>query len=787
MLMNIVGYRFGEYSLDLAKRELRRGEATIALPARVFECLCYLIEHRDRAVHRDELVQAVFGRADVSDAQLGQIVLRARRTIGDDGHEQRFIRTVPRYGFSWVAPVTVETPQEEQENLESPAPAPAGEAVAADDLPAARHEAVPSPPIVTAVPGKRQPMLIAAASAICVAIALLSWVFLRDARPQSAQQAIAEDAFMVLPVAASGPGDIAWARLGLMDFIADRMRRAGVRVLSSEATLGAIAQNGLADAAQHAKGRVTGRVRHGEGGWQVELEVVDRAHVVQRAQARHASLIDATRLATDRLLAAFGRSLPYDKNEAPALAERLLRAQSAMLANELDTARRILKEAPELQRNLPQLRYRLGQVDYRAGEYERSLATVDALLSEPQAAQDPLFHARLLNARGASLVRLGRFQQAGQSFDESVGLLQGTPYAAELGQALTGRAVTHSAQGHFDRALADLGQARIHQVRAGDLLAVARVDANLGSVEMDRGRPAAALGYYHASAPVFEAMGAINELAGTRWLLVSAQLALLENKAALAESDRLYALLGRIRDPAVRAKTLLARAEALMAVGRIREARELLLLPDAAVPIPAEDHQRDYLMIDLARRGGDVRSAAVLAERALSTWLPDQSPTLRAWTQLRWLQAAHDADLPRPQFAPPPSADALPGALIRAIGSAARSDKAAAEREFAEALAMAERGGTPADIAEAVSAQAGWLLEQARYDEASALIGRVAPWATRDFELAMLQLRLYREEGQIEPWRAALAQARRLAGERPIPAELSLEPLPQSRKTSATF
>ena len=107
--MTTAGYRFGDYSLDLGKRELMRGRETIALPARVFECLTYLIEHRDRAVHRDELVRAVFGRVDVSDAQLGQIVLRARRTIGDDGQEQRFIRTVPRYGFSWVAPVSVET------------------------------------------------------------------------------------------------------------------------------------------------------------------------------------------------------------------------------------------------------------------------------------------------------------------------------------------------------------------------------------------------------------------------------------------------------------------------------------------------------------------------------------------------------------------------------------------------------------------------------------------------------------------------------------------------------
>lgn len=787
--MNIVGYRFGDYTLDLARRELRRGEETIALPARVFECLCHLIEHRDRAVHRDELVRAVFGRADVSDAQIGQIVLRARRTIGDDGQEQRCIRTVPRYGFAWVAPVGVDLRSEDAAEIAPPpASVPASPATGLAVVEQAANDgamlALPEAALPAAAPAKTARLSLLIAAAAGLAIGLLAWAWFREARPPVGRAAATEQAFMVLPVQASGPGDIAWARLGLMDFVADRMRRVGVPVLSSEATLGAIAQQGLAEAANGAKGKVSGHVRHQGGLWQVDLDVVDRDHGRRHAQARHARLIDAARVATDRLLVGLGRSLPYDKNEAPALAERLLRAQSAMLANELDTARRILNEAPELQRNLPQLRYRLGQVDFRAGEYSRSLATVDALLSEQRTAQEPLFHARLLNARGASLVRLGRYTDAGHSFDQAVGLLQNTTHAAELGQALTGRAVTHSAQGRFDRALADLGQARIQQARAGDLLAVARVDANLGSVEMDRGRPAAAVGYYRASAPVFEAMGAVNELAGARWLLVSAQLGLLENDAALAESGRLYALLDRIRDPAVRARAIMGRTEALMAVGRMREARELLLLPDAQAPILAEAHQRDFLMVEAARRSGDGRSAAVLAEQCLLTWSPDQRPTLREWTQLRWLQAALDADLPLPEFAPPPSYDTLPGLLLRALGYGARADKAAAEREFAAALALAERGGTPADIAEAVSAQASWLMQQGRREEAGALIGRVAPWAVRDFELALLQVRLFREGGQVEPWRAALAQARRLAGERSIPAELALEPLAKSAGAS---
>ena len=64
--MPIVRYRFGDYVLDLPKHELLHRGEPVALQARVFECLCCLVEHRDRAVGRDELVQAVFGRPDVS-------------------------------------------------------------------------------------------------------------------------------------------------------------------------------------------------------------------------------------------------------------------------------------------------------------------------------------------------------------------------------------------------------------------------------------------------------------------------------------------------------------------------------------------------------------------------------------------------------------------------------------------------------------------------------------------------------------------------------------------------
>jgi DNA-binding winged helix-turn-helix (wHTH) protein len=102
--MAAVNYTFAGFQLDPAGRELLQDGARVSLPPKSFDCLVYLVQHRDRAVGRDELISAVWGRADVSVALLAQTLLRARRAVGDTGTEQTAIRTVPRFGYRWIAP-----------------------------------------------------------------------------------------------------------------------------------------------------------------------------------------------------------------------------------------------------------------------------------------------------------------------------------------------------------------------------------------------------------------------------------------------------------------------------------------------------------------------------------------------------------------------------------------------------------------------------------------------------------------------------------------------------------
>ena len=86
--------RFGEYSLDMMRSELRRGDDAVHVEPRVFDVLLHLIAHRDRVVSKHELLDDVWGDRFVGESALTRRISAARRAVGDDGHRQAVIRTV---------------------------------------------------------------------------------------------------------------------------------------------------------------------------------------------------------------------------------------------------------------------------------------------------------------------------------------------------------------------------------------------------------------------------------------------------------------------------------------------------------------------------------------------------------------------------------------------------------------------------------------------------------------------------------------------------------------------
>jgi hypothetical protein len=91
-------------------------------------------------------------------------------------------------------------------------------------------------------------------------------------------------------------------------------------------------------------------------------------------------------------------------------------------------------------------------------------------------------------------------------------------------------------------------------------------------------------------------------------------------------------------------------------------------------------------------------------------------------------------------------------------------------------VTTAEAQGVPDMLVLATTAYVPWLLAHARPEEAAAHSGRIGVWAERDFDSAALQAAVFHATHEMEAWHRALQQARRLAGERSIPANLMTPP-----------
>jgi len=101
-------YFFENVVVDTDRRELSRDEATMAVEPLVFDILVELIRARDRVVSKEDLRASAWGGRMVSESTLSSTMTAVRALIGDNGDEQRLIKTVPRRGFRFVGAVREE-------------------------------------------------------------------------------------------------------------------------------------------------------------------------------------------------------------------------------------------------------------------------------------------------------------------------------------------------------------------------------------------------------------------------------------------------------------------------------------------------------------------------------------------------------------------------------------------------------------------------------------------------------------------------------------------------------
>lgn len=784
-------------TIDDVTRELHSNSTLVTLSPKVFDCLAYLIAHNDRAIGRDELIAAVWGKGDVSDDLLGQIVVKARRAVGDTGTDQLLIRTIPRFGYRWVGEV---------EPLPNDAPVTAQTSATTEkaDVPAPRADAP-----TDAVPAMRprrwgRAWVIGIPVLAMIVIAGAIWAYDRYRIQQlPTPAAISPNSaplMAVLPVEVSADREWVWLRLGMMDRIGEQLRSAGLQVVPASSII-ALSRDNDADlavitrTATGAQYIVTPLASEDAMGWTVRLVVGKSGDdPAIEATASDADALTAAYAATRLLLLRLGHAVADDSfvvaTSLP-VQELLSKIEAAVLSDNLSMAEQLLKQAPEELRQSPQVRLRVADIDERFGRYEAAHQQLEQLINDVTVEHDPILRGRILYRKGIVDLRRDKAELALRSFEAAAGLFEGRNVPAEMGKVVGGRGIAHAMQGQYDQAAEEFSKARIAYEMAGDMVSLAALESNEGALENLRHRPANALTLLDKAIRRMESLRTFNGLPQAYASKIKALLLLLAADDAVAVGKDFDTRFPEAPAVAARANLGILRAHALAASGRLLEAQTRLqqLQFDDSIRASESTQARIHAMLaQLRRMAGDPEAAVQLARDALRVLVlgDDSGERSRAWRELvrallilgRDGEAAIEAQAFSDWAAPLSDSEAKVRALLSSAEVArASSDSVAAESAFKAALELALKEGVPAYIGQASVAYANALLDAGDIAAATSVASRALHWSDSDFDCAVLKVRLYQQLGETAVWRAALVQARVLGRERQIPPALLVAPV----------
>lgn len=100
-------YRFKSFRLDLEERQLLHNESPVSLTPKAFDVLATLVERAGHLVEKDELLKTVWADSFVEEANVARIVHTLRRVLGEDQNGNKFIETVAKSGYRFVAEIEV--------------------------------------------------------------------------------------------------------------------------------------------------------------------------------------------------------------------------------------------------------------------------------------------------------------------------------------------------------------------------------------------------------------------------------------------------------------------------------------------------------------------------------------------------------------------------------------------------------------------------------------------------------------------------------------------------------
>ncbi len=112
-------YEFASFRVDAVERRLWCEGEIVPLTPKVFDILIALLENSGRTVEKEELIEKVWADTFVEEGNLNRNISTLRKILGDDSHEQRFIKTIPKQGYRFTADVREILDEEEELMLEN--------------------------------------------------------------------------------------------------------------------------------------------------------------------------------------------------------------------------------------------------------------------------------------------------------------------------------------------------------------------------------------------------------------------------------------------------------------------------------------------------------------------------------------------------------------------------------------------------------------------------------------------------------------------------------------------
>ncbi|MGH8174027.1 MAG: winged helix-turn-helix domain-containing protein [Rhodanobacteraceae bacterium] len=791
----MASYRFRDYELIPDTRRLLHAGVDVAIGIRVFEVIAYLVQNRQRAVGRDELLSAVWGRIDGGDATLAQAVLKARRALGDDGEAQHCIRTVSRFGYQWVAPTIEGAASDVVASVATVLPTDNPRATAQQvHATPSRERTARTRDMQTSALRARTWIAALAASAIIVGAVVFATKQQRAQTPaekmpvhEVAKGSVPSLILVTPAIVHSAAVDDGWMRLGMMSLSAQALAGVpGHAVVPDETALAAVAHVGANAGVEQLRAATGAAIviaseanRVGED-WQLDATVFNADGSAQLVSARAGNPIAAAGNLAHSLRELLAPEGGGDTGDvvAPDVLALAAHMKSAILEAQNGRALAELAQAPASIARAPQIVLLQTEALTQLGKSGEAIDALRPLVDGAVAASTtPRWLPDAWTALGDSELARGNPAQAEAYFRRAI-QLDAVANRRSLGLAWRGLGIAQIVRNDLEGAEQSYLRARLELEPVGDRLLLARVTDGLGYIATAHGRMADALMLYEQAASMGAAAGLNETELGSQLNAAQAHQSLLHHSVALQKLDALLPRIQALDYPALHRFGSIAYANALVETGAWSRARDELARLAATRDTATDavvDVRLDEAQIDLAL--GDAPGAIALAQSLYREHDAQSAPDARleaisalltgyvlvgdqdAASALVADHSAWNTDNAR--------APARVHALIaQAAFAAERADAAGAIDRYQQALTLARDVATPLLLRETALPFANFQLAAGAVDAARATAGLVGPYAEDDFQIALLMARVAAATRDRDLARSYFAQAHRLAGER---------------------